>query len=105
MSQVMRLIDDTPYEKQKAGLIRDFESFLSRHHLGPLDTSSKLACATPQDVTKFLVHRDRNGRTQVHKDGCEFLGLHGSQACLCPKRLASGTVDSMIGKIRAWWIP
>ena len=103
MSQIMRLIEDTPYEKQKADLIRDFESFLSLHHHGPLQTSSRLACATPQDVTKFLVQRGRNGRTQVHEDGCQFLGLHGVQACPCPKRLASGTIDSMIGKLRAFF--
>jgi hypothetical protein len=99
----MRLIEDTPYEKQKADLIRDFESFLSLHHHGPLETSSKLACATPQDVTKFLVKRDKNGRTQVHKDGCEFLEQHGSRPCPCPKRLASGTIDTMIGKLRAFF--
>jgi hypothetical protein len=77
MAQVFHLIEDTAYEKQKAGLIKDFESFLSRHHEGSLDTSSNLACATPQDVTKFLVNRDSKGRTHVHKDGCKFLGLHG----------------------------
>lgn len=55
------------------------------------------------DVTKFLFSRDARGRTQVHRPGCQFLGLHGSHDCGCVKRLAAGTLDSMIGKLQAFF--
>ena len=45
--------------------------------------------------------KDRNGRTQVHKNGCNFLGQKGVHQCGCPLRLSYKTVDSYIGKLRA----
>lgn len=97
----MGLVHDTPYGKQKANLVRDFEDFLSSHHKQGLDTAASPAVACPDDVTKFLVSRDAGGRTFVHLDGCPYLGLRGLQSCLCPSRLAAKTIDSMIGKIKA----
>ena len=50
---------------------------------------------------KFLVWKDQAGRTKVHADGCEHFGRKGPTKCFCPRRLAFGTVDSMIGKLRS----
>ena len=51
-------------------------------------------------LEQFLVWKDRKGKTTVHKSACQFFGRKGSFSCLCP-RLAYGTVDSLIGKLRA----
>jgi hypothetical protein len=114
MVTIMGLVDDTSYGKQKSNLVRDFEVFLSANHLQGMDTASSSATACPSDVTKFLVARESKGHTQVHVDGCPLLGLHGLMDCGCPLHLAAGTVDSMIGKLRAhfnfvgrpdsWWV-
>jgi len=37
----------------------------------------------------------------VHRYGCHFLGNKGVSACGCPVRLAYGSVDSQVGKLRA----
>jgi len=46
----------------------------------------------------LLVFKDQNERTQVHKNGCCFLGQRGLHQCDCP---SDKTVDSYIGKLRA----
>ena len=57
--------------------------------------------ATPRDVCRFLVYKDKSGKTQVHKNECIYLGKKGSFKCGCPLRLSYNTVDSYIGKLRA----
>ena len=56
---------------------------------------------SPRDICRFLVFKDRNGRTQGHKNGCNFLDQRGVYQCGCPTRLSYKTVDSYIGKLRA----
>jgi hypothetical protein len=51
---------------------------------------------TPDDVENFLIASDVDGRTVVHARTCF---RHAS--CTCPTRLAAGTVDSMIGRLRS----
>lgn len=60
-----------------------------------------LMSASPRDVARFLVWKDKDGRTKVHTATCPFIGSTRKAACSCPTRLAAGTVDSMIGKLRA----
>lgn len=57
--------------------------------------------AIPKDVIAFLVWKDQGGRTVVHTPECPNLGNARLHTCLCPKHLAFGTVDSLIGKLRA----
>ena len=49
----------------------------------------------------FLIWKDNCGKTKVHQEGCRFSGQKGNSQCTCPKRLAYGTVDSLIGKLRS----
>lgn len=56
---------------------------------------------TPRDLCRFLIFKDEHGRTQVHRNGCLFLGQRGTHPCDCPLRLSYKTVDSYIGKLRS----
>lgn len=78
------------YVRQKSSLEKELCSFLSSK-----SPAKSLESAIPGDIVEFLVWKDRRGRTQVHCAGCQ------GGACNCPKRLAFGTVDSLIGKLRA----
>ncbi|KAK3737784.1 hypothetical protein QZH41_017258 [Actinostola sp. cb2023] len=81
----------------KSSLQRDLESFLSS-----LPIPKTLVSASPRDVARFLVWKDKGGRTKVHATSCPSFWLPPrSRVCSCPIRLAAGTVDSMIGKLRA----
>jgi hypothetical protein len=60
-----------------------------------------LANVTPHDICRFLIYKDNNGKTQVHWQGCPYIGQKGKRDCQCPLRLAYKTVDSYIGKLRA----
>ena len=86
----------TCYSKQKASLQRELENFLSS-----LPGSISVSTVTPRDICRFLVHKDKNGKTQVHRNGCPHLGKRGTFDCACPLRLSYKTVDSYIGKLRA----
>lgn len=57
--------------------------------------------SAPKDVVRFLVWKDQKGRTKVHKRECKFLGSSVKGQCDCPSRLAAGTVNSAIGKLRS----
>lgn len=84
-----------PYEKQKSALHRELLDFLAC-----LPTPKSLASACADDIVKFLVWKDKAGRTTVHHLACPEVGKK-SCTCGCPKRLAAGTVDSLIGKLRS----
>ena len=85
-----------PYERQKTALQKELETFL-----GSLPSPKSLQSATPYDVTRFLVWKDKNGKTKVHVPQCSLFGSRSKKLCKCPTRLAAGTVDSTIGKLRA----
>jgi hypothetical protein len=59
-----------------------------------------LFTATPLDLCRFLVWKDKGEKTQVHLSSCPHLGLHGVKSCACPVRLSYKSVDSLIGKLR-----
>lgn len=54
----------TSYSKQKDSLRRELENFLS-----PLPGSITVSTVTPRHICRFLVHKDKNGKTQVHRNG------------------------------------
>ena len=86
----------TCYSRQKASLQRESENSLSS-----LPDSITVSTVTPRDICRFLVHKDKNEKTQVHCNGCPHLGKRGTFDCACPLRLSYKTVDSYIGKLEA----
>ena len=85
----------SPYQKQKSALEVEFMDFLA------LTSQRDMCTAVPDDVVDFLIWKDSFGKTVVHCDTCPFLGERTNSSCSCPKRLAYGSVDSAIGKLRA----
>lgn len=86
------------YSKQKSALELELIRFLRN-----LTPPKSIVSALPAEVIGFLIWKDKNGRTQVHEPSCT-VGRSPKNArgtCECPKRLAFGTVDSLIGKLRA----
>ena len=51
-----------------------------------------------------MAFKDGKGKTQVHEELCAFLGQHGLKNCGCPKRLAEGTVEALVGQLRAGFV-
>ena len=86
----------TAYEKQKWSLETELKDFLAS-----LPAPKTLFTATPLDICRFLVSKDKGGKTQVHLSSCPHLGLHGVKSCACAVRLSYKSVDSFIGKLRA----
>ena len=84
------------YSKQKALLQRELENFLSS-----LPGSITVSTVTPHDICRFLVHRDKKGKTQVHRNGFPHPQKRATFDYACPLRLSYKTVDSYIGKLRA----
>ena len=85
------MIDSSPYNKKKSGIERELISFLN-----PLPLSQ----ASPLDICRFLVQKDEKGKTQVHVLECVNLGKSGFQSCGCPRRLAAGTIQSLVGQLK-----
>ena len=79
----------TSYVRQKNSLQNELQLFLAA-----LPGSPTLATATPRDLCRFLIYKDRNGKTQVHSHSWSFLGKRGVHP-------SYKTVDSYIGKLRA----
>lgn len=87
---------ESKYDKQKSQLEKLFIQFLAS-----LPASKDLFSATPSDVVSFLIWKDSKGKTQIHNFDCPNVGIREHPPCACPVRLAAGTVDSLIGKLRA----
>ena len=66
-----------------------------------LDPTLDILSATPNAVVDFLIWKDNFGKTKVHQQRCLFSGQRFNTQCSCPKRLAYGTIDSLIGKLRS----
>jgi hypothetical protein len=53
-------------------------------------------------VIEFLKYLDQFGKTKVHITGCPYFGLPNPPApCSCPLKQAWGSLDALIGRLRA----
>lgn len=85
------------YESQKR---RDWNTFLQylRNHKPPLSLSR----CSGAHVIEFLKYLDQFGKTKVHVVGCPFFGHPNPPAsCACPLKQAWGSLDALIGRLRA----
>lgn len=85
------------YESQKR---RDWNTFLQylRNHRPPLT----LARCSGAHVIEFLKYLDQFGKTKVHAAGCAYFGQPNPPApCPCQLRQAWGSLDALIGRLRA----
>ncbi|XP_066310129.1 protein G1-like7 [Miscanthus floridulus] len=85
------------YESQKR---RDWNTFLQylRNHRPPLT----LARCSGAHVIEFLRYLDQFGKTKVHAAVCAYYGQPAPPGpCPCPLRQAWGSLDALIGRLRA----
>ncbi|KAK5846977.1 protein LIGHT-DEPENDENT SHORT HYPOCOTYLS 5-like [Gossypium arboreum] len=85
------------YESQKR---RDWNTFLQylKNHKPPLT----LARCSGAHVIEFLKYLDQFGKTKVHMTGCPYFGHPNPPGpCSCPLKQAWGSLDALIGRLRA----
>ncbi|CAK9323547.1 unnamed protein product [Citrullus colocynthis] len=85
------------YENQKR---RDWNTFCQylKNHRPPL----ALSRCSGAHVLEFLRYLDQFGKTKVHTPICPFYGHPNPPApCPCPLRQAWGSLDALIGRLRA----
>ena len=83
-------IDVRLQQKQSKSFLHvEFETLLAS-----LPNARSIFSATPEDVSRFLVWKDRHGKTVVHVTDCPNVSNQNASICGCPKRLALKTVDS-----------
>ncbi|KAJ0034347.1 protein LIGHT-DEPENDENT SHORT HYPOCOTYLS 4-like [Pistacia vera] len=85
------------YETQKRRDWNTFGQYL-RNHRPPLS----LDRCSGAHVLEFLRYLDQFGKTKVHTQLCPFFGHPNPPApCPCPLRQAWGSLDALIGRLRA----
>ncbi|RVW40894.1 Protein light-dependent short hypocotyls 6 [Vitis vinifera] len=85
------------YESQKRRDWNTFGQYL-RNHRPPL----ALNRCSGANVLEFLRYLDQFGKTKVHTQMCPFFGHpHPPAPCPCPLRQAWGSLDALIGRLRA----
>ncbi|KAK7264393.1 hypothetical protein RJT34_32002 [Clitoria ternatea] len=85
------------YESQKRRDWNTFGQYLKNQR--PPVTLSQCNC---NHVLDFLRYLDQFGKTKVHLQGCMFYGQPEPPApCTCPLRQAWGSLDALIGRLRA----
>ncbi|OVA02387.1 protein of unknown function DUF640 [Macleaya cordata] len=85
------------YESQKRRDWNTFGQYL-KNHRPPLSLSR---CSSAH-VLEFLRYLDQFGKTKVHNQICPFFGHPNPPApCPCPLRQAWGSLDALIGRLRA----
>eukprot|EP00252_Welwitschia_mirabilis_P022343 TRINITY_DN6015_c0_g3_i1.p1 TRINITY_DN6015_c0_g3~~TRINITY_DN6015_c0_g3_i1.p1 ORF type:complete len:216 (-),score=28.60 TRINITY_DN6015_c0_g3_i1:449-1096(-) len=85
------------YESQKRRDWNTFGQYL-RNHRPPL----ALNRCSGAHVLEFLRYLDQFGKTKVHNPGCPFFGHPQPPApCPCPLKQAWGSLDALIGRLRA----
>ncbi|KAK6167187.1 hypothetical protein SNE40_021280 [Patella caerulea] len=93
MIELDMLVCCPKYVKQKSALEKELENFLQLYN-------QDLENVTPYFMRLFLIHKDSGGKTRVHTDSCSANDPN-TLNCPYPLRLAAGSVDSLIGKLRA----
>ncbi|XP_019627740.1 PREDICTED: uncharacterized protein LOC109472411 [Branchiostoma belcheri] len=96
LDEVNNMAKNTDYGKKKAALENELVDFL-----GNIYPPKDLVTASPKDVCAFLVWKDKGGKTTVRNKNCKNYGNKKATGCGCPRRLAAGTVDSLIGQLRS----
>ncbi|KAB2602295.1 protein LIGHT-DEPENDENT SHORT HYPOCOTYLS 4-like [Pyrus ussuriensis x Pyrus communis] len=85
------------YENQKRRDWNTFGQYL-KNHRPPLS----LSWCSGAHVLEFLRYLDQFGKTKVHTPICPFYGHPNPPApCPCPLRQAWGSLDALIGRLRA----
>ncbi|MED6197818.1 Protein LIGHT-DEPENDENT SHORT HYPOCOTYLS 10 [Stylosanthes scabra] len=85
------------YESQKRRDWNTFGQYLKNQR--PPVPLSQCNC---NHVLDFLRYLDQFGKTKVHIQGCVFYGQPEPPApCTCPLRQAWGSLDALIGRLRA----
>ncbi|XP_010262340.1 PREDICTED: protein LIGHT-DEPENDENT SHORT HYPOCOTYLS 3-like isoform X2 [Nelumbo nucifera] len=85
------------YENQKRRDWNTFGQYL-KNHRPPLSLSR----CSGAHVLEFLRYLDQFGKTKVHTQMCPFFGHPNPPApCPCPLRQAWGSLDALIGRLRA----
>ncbi|KAI0495646.1 hypothetical protein KFK09_021949 [Dendrobium nobile] len=85
------------YESQKRRDWNTFGQYL-RNHRPPLELSR----CSGAHVLEFLRYLDQFGKTKVHAPGCPFFGQPCPPGpCSCPLRQAWGSLDALVGRLRA----
>ncbi|GFS45571.1 Protein LIGHT-DEPENDENT SHORT HYPOCOTYLS like [Actinidia chinensis var. chinensis] len=85
------------YESQKR---RDWNTF--GQYLKNQRPPVSLSQCNSNHVIDFLRYLDQFGKTKVHLQGCMFYGQPEPPApCTCPLRQAWGSLDALIGRLRA----
>lgn len=85
------------YESQKRRDWNTFGQYL-KNHRPPL----VLARCSGAHVLEFLRYLDQFGKTKVHTIGCPFFGHpHPPAPCPCPLKQAWGSLDALVGRLRA----
>lgn len=84
------VLRSNPYQRQKSALELQLSQFL-----GALSPPRTVTSCTANDIVKFLIFKDKSGRTVIHSPLCS------RASCSCPKCLAAGSVDSLMGRLRA----
>lgn len=85
------------YESQKR---RDWNTF--GQYLKNQRPPVSLSQCSSNHVLEFLRYLDQFGKTKVHIQGCMFYGQPEPPApCTCPLRQAWGSLDALIGRLRA----
>nr|AYE54702.1 ALOG6 [Torenia fournieri] len=85
------------YESQKRRDWNTFGQYLKNQR--PPVSLSQCNC---NHVLEFMRYLDQFGKTKVHMHGCVFFGQPDPPApCTCPLRQAWGSLDALIGRLRA----
>ncbi|KAK4344752.1 hypothetical protein RND71_034928 [Anisodus tanguticus] len=85
------------YENQKRRDWKTFGQYL-KNHRPPLSLSR----CSGAHVLEFLRYLDQFGKTKIHTPICPFYGHPNPPApCPCPLRQAWGSLDALIGRLRA----
>ncbi|KAL4308188.1 hypothetical protein GQ457_01G041800 [Hibiscus cannabinus] len=85
------------YESQKRRDWNTFGQYLKNQK--PPVAVSQCNC---NHVLDFLRYLDQFGKTKVHLHGCVFFGQPDPPSpCTCPLRQAWGSLDALIGRLRA----
>ncbi|KAG6571528.1 Protein LIGHT-DEPENDENT SHORT HYPOCOTYLS 6, partial [Cucurbita argyrosperma subsp. sororia] len=101
MGQEQEEHEEQEEEETLEQALRNWNGLLKQQHQ-PSTSCSNLLYKHGAHVLEFLRYLDQFGKTKVHTAICPFYGLLNPPApCPCPLRQAWGSLDALVGRLRA----
>ena len=91
-----RHLHSSSYGSRLSSLEIEFQKFIKR-----VGGKNDILNTVPMDIRRFLICKERSGKTVIHDIKCKWLGTKGITPCPCRVGISFGTSRTLVGELKS----